>query len=134
MRLPMRKRSRMKRVISGGLASGTTISPIGSTAALFAEAWTRMRGKMRLSVAVICLVGSILAGCIPEFGQRERQAKLELGQIRSALNEYRKRTARFPAALADMAPPTCRKDCTLVELRADPWGSEYAFASDGGSG
>jgi hypothetical protein len=32
-----------------------------------------------------------------------------------------------------MAPPTCRKDCTLVELRADPWGSEYAFASDGGS-
>ena len=89
---------------------------------------------MRLSVAVVGLVASILAGCIPEFGQRERQAKLELGQMRSALNEYRKRAGRFPAALADIAPPTCRKDCTLVELRTDPWGSQYAFASDGGSG
>ena len=76
----------------------------------------------------------VLASCVPEFGQRERQARLELGHIRSALNEYRKRTGRFPGSLADIAPPTCRKNCTLVELHADPWGSPYAFASDGTSG
>jgi len=77
-----------------------------------------------------CFVSVLLSSstCVPECGQRQRLARVDLAQLRDAVQTFRGDTGQWPSSLQEMAPPSCRgPSCTLRELHNDPWGHPYGL-------
>jgi len=74
-------------------------------------------------------LGLVLSACVPECGQRERLARVDLAHLRDASQAFRGATGRWPSSLQEMVPPSCRgPGCTLRELHNDPWSHPYGLA------
>ena len=85
--------------------------------------------RLRMTQARLVALGLVLSACVPECGQRQRLARVDLAQLRDAVQTFRGDTGQWPSSLQEMAPPSCRgPSCTLRELHNDPWGHPYRLA------
>ena len=84
--------------------------------------------RMHLAFGRVAALAFALAGCIPECGQRQRLAKVDLVQLKDATQLFYHTMRKWPSSLQEMAPPSCHgSSCTLRELHNDPWGHPYVL-------
>ena len=78
----------------------------------------------------VLLILLLCSGCIPECGQHEQFAKLDLQGLRDAARQFQWKVGRWPSKVGDLMAPGCNGDeCQLEGPRTvrDPWGGEYLF-------